>query len=94
MTPGRAQLFELCEHVPRGRGGLHTGSWVQVQGGDMVKNGVCKSIQQERGEVGPASSYPALKFSCANSDEMVILSEYVGFQSVLQQCSFFSAFFF
>lgn len=57
------------------------GPGVQRQGGDTVQMGLCTSIQPGRGEeelLGPASGCLTPKFSSLNSDEVVVLTEYVG----------------
>lgn len=48
-TPGRAQLFQVCENVSRGGGGPCAGSGVQMQGGDRVprRGGKSSSVNSD-----------------------------------------------
>lgn len=63
---------------------MRTEPGVQMQAGDVVQTGVCKSIRRGRaveGEplresrVGPASGCLIPSFSSVNSDEVVVLLE-------------------
>lgn len=40
VTPGRAQLFKLCEQVPRGRSRWCAGPGTQIQGRDREHTGL------------------------------------------------------